>query len=108
HEDENCHVRAPVIRQILVKGQMEAVTLDDFIKVCLANHSTMDHVRRLRLEMLGLSQDSIAGEEERGAAFAGWLWGKRNARGESVLELLEFVLDGGPAKELPNRIFEAT
>lgn len=108
HEDEHCHERAPIIREVLVKGHMQDVTQEGFVRVCLANHSTMDHVRRMSPDSLGLSRSSAASEKERGAAFAEWLWGKRNARGESVIELLEFVLDGGPAKELPHRIFEAT
>ena len=43
----------------------------------------------------------------RGAAFAEWLWGERNQRGESVVDLLNFVLDGGGAGDLPRRIFDA-
>lgn len=77
----------------------------DFVRVCQANHSTMDHVRRMRLETFGVNGelDSPA----RGAAFAEWLWGKRNQRGESVVDLLHFVLDGGDASDLPRRIFDA-
>ena len=91
-----------------MKGKIQSVTLEDFIRVCIANHSTMDHVRRMPLEKLGLSKESGVSEQKLGEAFANWLWEKRNARGESVLNLLEFVKDGGLAKDLPQRIFEAT
>jgi len=107
-EDINCHERAPVIREILRVGAMSAVTLEDFAEVCKANHSTMDHVRRLPPEFLGVVEIEGAGEEERGLAFAKWLWGKRNARGETVINLLEYVFDGGSSRELPMRIFEAS
>lgn len=105
HEDDNCHVRAPIIREALARGKVENLTLEDFVRVCQANHSTMDHVRRMRLEKFGVTGelDSPA----RGAAFAEWLWGKRNQRGESVVDLLHFVLDGGDASDLPRRIFDA-
>lgn len=106
HEDENCHERAPVIRNLLAKDRIQEVTLEDFVGVCQSSHSTMDHVRRMRLETLGVSE--AVGEQDRAAAFAKWLWGKRNQRGASVLELLEFVLDGGDSKDLPRRIFEAS
>jgi hypothetical protein len=105
HEDENCHVRAPIIREALSTGKVKNLTLEDFVRVCQANHSTMDHVRRMRLETFGVTKE-VDGPA-RGAAFAEWLWGERNQRGESVVELLDFVLDGGGASDLPRRIFDA-
>ena len=107
-EDMNCHERAPVIRDVLKIGAMSLVSLEEFAQVCKANHSTMDHVRRLPLEFLGIGESEGTGEDERGLAFAEWLWGKRNARGETVIELLEYVFDGGPPGKLPMRIFEAS
>lgn len=106
HEDENCHVRAPIIREVLAKRRIKELILEDFVRVCQANHSTMDHVRRMRLDTLGVKEE--ADELARGAAFATWLWGKRNQQGESVVDLLQFVLDDGGSSDLPRRIFEAT
>tara|TARA_R110002049_G_C9120257_1_gene558312 strand:+ start:674 stop:1933 length:1260 start_codon:yes stop_codon:yes gene_type:complete len=108
NEDQNCHVRAPIIRQLLSKERLATITLDEFIEVCAANHSTMDHVRRMRLSVLGLEDTSGATEHQRAAAFATWLWEKRNQKGETVIDLLKYVFDGGPAKDLPNRIFDVT
>ncbi|TGD72181.1 phosphatidylserine/phosphatidylglycerophosphate/cardiolipin synthase family protein [Mangrovimicrobium sediminis] len=108
HEDEHCHVRAPIIQRFLAKDRLAHITLEDFIEVCAANHSTMDHVRRMRLSVLGLEDTPGATEHQRARAFASWLWEKRNKKGESVVDLLKYVLDGGPAKELPNRIFDVT
>ena len=105
HEDENCHVRAPIILEALAKGRIKELELEDFVCVCQANHSTMDHVRRMRLDTLGVTEE--VDELARGAAFATWLWSKRNQRGQSVADLLQFVLDGGGASDLPRRIFEA-
>ena len=106
-EDHNCHVRAPVIRQLLSREHIANLSLEDFKRVCQANHSTVDHVRRVSLAILGLEQSPNASEDDRVAAFAEWLWKKRNGRSERVNELLRFVLDGGPPEDIPSRLFDA-
>lgn len=107
-EDKNCHVRAPTIRRLLAKERISEISLEDFRRVCRANHSTADHVRRMRLDALGLPSSKGANEEERIVAFADWLWRKRNSRGESAIDLLQYVFEGGEPGRLPHRIFEAT
>lgn len=106
-EDENCHVRAPLIRERLSSSGLRTLTVDQFAEVCLANHSTMDHVRRMTADELAVSSDARLGGRERAEAFAELLWSRKNAQGESVVELLRFVLDGGPKDELPSRVYDA-
>ncbi|WP_438298825.1 phospholipase D-like domain-containing protein [Pseudomonas sp. NMS19W] len=105
-EDENCHVRAPVIRRYLAKDKVSALSLDEFSKVLQANHSTVDHVRRMRLEELSLRGAKNITEAQRVNAFASLLFNQRNERGETVLDIIAFVLDGGSPNELPARLFE--
>jgi len=69
-EDVNCHQRAPQIRAALSKAQIGSLDLQIFKTLCRANHSTVDHVRRMRLETLGLQEGSDAPEEVRVNAFA--------------------------------------
>ncbi len=107
NEDENCHIRAPLIRDRLSRSGLNTMTVDQFTVVCLANHSTMDHIRRMSNEELGVPESENLGNEERAEAFARLLWSKRNAQGESVVDLLRFVLDGGPKDELPSRVYDA-
>jgi hypothetical protein len=106
-EDVNCHIRAPVIRRYLAKNKVRSLSLEEFSAVLHANHSTVDHVRRMRLEELGLRGAQDVTEEQRVRAFASLLLSQRNERGETVLDLLTFVLDGGSPNEMPERLFEA-
>lgn len=105
-EDENCHVRAPVIHRYLAKDKVSALSLGEFSKVLQANHSTVDHVRRMRLEELSLRGAENITEVQRVNAFASLLFNQRNERGETVLDIIAFVLDGGSPNELPARLFE--
>lgn len=106
-EDVNCHVRAPVIRGHLAKSKIRSLSLLEFSEVLHANHSTVDHVRRMRPEDLGLRGAQDITEAQRVRAFASMLLGQRNEKSESVLDLLAFVLDGGSPNEMPVRLFEA-
>lgn len=106
-EDVNCHIRAPVIRRYLVKNKVRSLSLEEFSEALQANHSTVDHVRRMRLEELGLRGAQDVTEAQRVGAFAALLLSQRNERGETVLDLLAFVLDGGSPNEIPARLFEA-
>lgn len=106
-EDENCHERAPKIRRVLSRNNISSLDLNEFGTLCHANHSTVDHVRRMRLESLGLTEGPSATEEARVRAFAEFIWAKRNGRGETIGQLLSFVLDGGSAADMPSRLFDA-
>lgn len=106
-EDVNCHIRAPVIRKNLAKDKVRSLSIAEFSKVLQANHSTVDHVRRMRLEELGLRGAHDVSEEQRVGAFASLLLSQRNSKGETVLDLLSFVLDGGSSNEMPARLFDA-
>lgn len=107
NEDVNCHHRAPKIQSALARKQIGMLDLPTFKTLCQANHSTVDHVRRMRLETLGLQEGPGATEEARVNAFAEWIWAKRNQRGETIGQLLSFVLDGGISADMPGRLFDA-
>lgn len=105
-EDVNCHIRAPVIRRYLEKNKLRFLSLEEFSEVLQANHSTVDHVRRMRLEELGLRDVQDITEAQRVKAFAKALLSQQNERGETVLDILAFVLDGGSPSDIPARLFE--
>jgi hypothetical protein len=107
NEDYNCHVRAPVIRRLLSREKLPVLTSEDFSRICLANHSTVDHVMRTNLKELGVEVDAEAEEQARVTAFAEWIWARRNSRSERIDQVLAYVLDGGPAREIPSRLFDA-
>ena len=105
-EDYNCHVRAPVIRTLLTDKSLETLSLDDFTEICRSNHSTMDHVRRLSPLKVGL-ENNVYSVDEKLIAFAKSLWSKRNRKGQSVVELLQYVIRGGRPENIPERLFDA-
>jgi hypothetical protein len=107
NEDENCHVLAPLIRKHLSRDGLENMTVEHFAEVCIANHSTMDHIRRMTHADLGVDQNSELDFRSRAEAFARLLWSRRNKRGEHVVELIKFILDGGSKYDIASRVFEA-
>ncbi len=106
-EDYNCHVRAPEIRALLSKEKLKALTVEEFARVCVANHSTLDHATRSKPSSIGLDLPPDATSDQRTTAFAHWIWRKRNGRNERIDAVLAFVLDGGPAGDFPQRLYEA-
>ena len=60
----------------------------------------------MRLEELGLRGVQDVTEAQRVKAFAELLFSQQNERGETVLDLLAFVLDGGTPNDIPARLFE--
>lgn len=105
-EDYNCHTRAPVIRTLLSHDKLNTLTLDGFAEICRSNHSTMDHVRRLNPTIVGLENKTYSVDEKLNA-FAASLWAKRNRKGQSIIDLLKYVLAGGSPADMPQRLFDA-
>lgn len=107
-EDINCHIRAPKILHALTESDLSDLNLMQFTDVCHANHSTVDHARRMTARDLAIPNANAIGTDERVDAFAKMVFSLRNSNGESVIELIRFVLDGGPVAEFPKRLYEAT
>ena len=66
----------------------------------------MDHVRRLSPLKVGL-ENNVYSVDEKLIAFAKSLWSKRNRKGQSVVELLQYVIRGGRPENIPERLFDA-
>ncbi|HET6806376.1 MAG TPA: phospholipase D-like domain-containing protein [Frateuria sp.] len=106
-EDVNCHERAPLIKELLAPSRIGSLDLGDFSALFESNHSSRDHYRRMTAEQLRVDADSLPARQ-RSEAFAKLMWGQRNRRGQSVAELIAFVLDGGSAADMPSRLFDAS
>lgn len=105
-EDLNCHDRAPTIRRILRPSALPVLSQDDLYQLLQANHSSRDHIRRMTLEQLHVPADQQV-SVDRVLAFSKQLWTQRNIKGQTVVELIMFVLDGGRAEDMPSRLFDA-
>lgn len=107
-EDYSCHVRAPVIRRLLSREKIAHLDLKGFTDICQSNHSTVDHVRRMSLDELGLLGQADTELDQRIEAYAQMLWNKSNERGEGVKDVLMYLLDGDSKADLSERLYEMT
>jgi len=105
-EDHNCHERAPVIHELLSPENINNLTVEGFAEVCKSNHSTFDHVKRMKLEVLGIDGSWVS-LPERVEAFAEWLWARKNQSGQTIKDLLIYVMDSGKPEDIGDRLFEA-
>jgi hypothetical protein len=108
NEDETFEVNAPTIRRLLSRENILTLTVDELAKVCGNTHATKEHITKMELSTLGRPELKTLSQAERIPLYANWLMGQRNARGESVLELLNYVLYGGKDDEVWERLFTAS
>ncbi|MCM1129979.1 MAG: phospholipase D family protein [Alistipes senegalensis] len=106
-ENETLYEYAPTIQRLLSKENILKMSEDDLAKLCCYTHSTYDHLRKVGLDVLGRPELTSLSAKERIPLFAKTLLQRRNKKGWSVLQLLEFVLYGGSDNKLPERIFLA-
>lgn len=107
-EDNNIEVNAPLIRNNLSRNQIGSVTRDDLQGILRATHATMDHLIKMSTESLGRPNQKSLTREERLPLFTDWLYSQRNGKGQTVIELLEFVLYRGKPENMWERIYQAS
>lgn len=106
-EDVMLNTNAPFIREKLARDSIAQLSLADFSTICGFTHATKDHIIKIPLSTLGIPDRSSMTREERIPIYAQWLWGKRNQLGWDVRKLISYVLYGGPAADMPKRLFTA-
>lgn len=107
NEDTTFNETAPLIRRLLARELIQRMTIEDTVALCRATHATKDYVRKMPLEVMGITGRTSLDIEQRLERFGAWMHARRNARGESLAQLLEYVLYGGPDSDTWQRIFEA-
>jgi len=108
NEDFTFTEAAPYIHEKLTKGRVLEVLEDEFSKICEYNHATKDHISKMSLSDLGIFGKRHMRLEERIPVYAKWLYNKTNNKNQTVLELLEHVLDDGEPSLIWERLYEAT
>lgn len=106
-EDTTFYENAPYIQNALSRGNILNLSNDQFAEVCGNTHATLDHIIKMDLATLGRTDVKTLSREERVPLYAEWLLKQRNAKGWSVLELLNHVLYGGNEGELWERLYTA-
>ncbi|MES2208498.1 MAG: phospholipase D-like domain-containing protein [Pseudomonadota bacterium] len=108
NENETFDISAPLIRNYLAQDKILNVTADQFTQICASTHATLDHLIKIRLSTLGKPELEHLSRNERIPLFANWLFNKKNAKGMSILELLNYVLYGGKHLDLWERLYTAS
>jgi len=107
HEDETFEENAPTLRRLLSKDNILKLTESDVADVCSKTHATREHIIKMDLATLGRADLKTLSRTERIPLYAVWLIKQKNAKGESVLDLLNYVLYGGKDEDLWLRLFTA-
>ena len=109
NEDVTIEEWAPFIRKNMAKDKLLSLSSEEFTQVCGRIHALRDHALRVRKQTLGLPANSEAMEREKRILLLGqWLYRQRSPEGKTVLQTIDYVLYGGPRRDLPDRIWAAT
>ncbi|WMW80121.1 phospholipase D-like domain-containing protein [Undibacterium cyanobacteriorum] len=107
-EDETFEVNAPTIRRLLSRENILNLSINELAEVCGNTHATKEHITKMTLATLGRPELKTLSQAERIPLYANWLMTQRNARGETVMQLLNYVLYGGKDEDLWERLFTAS
>ncbi len=107
NEDFTFYESAPTIRRLLSKENISQLSSSDFCSVCSATHATKDHVIKIPTSTLGRGDVTTLTREERIPLYAKLMFSLRNGKGQTITELLEFVLYGGKPETVWERIYMA-
>lgn len=106
-ESEFIHEWAPSSRKLLAKDKITSLTEDEFAQLCTQVHAIRDHAVKQSNVFVGLSGNK-ASKLEKTDAFGRWLYKHTSSDGKSVLETIHYVLYGGDATSIPERLLSAT
>jgi len=107
-EDEMLNITAPFLRMALTEQGLESMTEQGFRNVCMRVHAIKDYARRVPNKAVGLSDNGTHYTIlEKVTAFSKRIWNDRSASGGHAREILRYVLYGGSAEQLPERLWQA-
>jgi hypothetical protein len=92
---------------LLEPDKILAVTESEFTKLVHQVHAMREHATRLENDLINLPAATYT-REEKMDAFASWLYAARSGAKKTVLETINYVLYGGTAVNLPERLWDAT
>lgn len=107
-EDVALNEAAPFLHHTLSRGVLRKMDEPTLTTVLQRIHAAYDYARRVPNAQVGLTGDRRYSNEEKIEALAKTIWKSRSATGRTIIDTVEFVLYGGPADELPIRLWEAT
>jgi hypothetical protein len=107
-EDTMLNDTAPMLRAALTEDAIDEMDYDSFHEICTGIHSIKDYARRVANKAVGLREDGTKYTiPEKVDALSRRIWKDKSAGGLNVLQLMKFILYGGPEAELPERLWLA-
>ncbi len=100
-------VNAPNIRRLLAKENIKSISSEDLLTLCSATHATLDHVIKIKTSDLGRADVTTLTRAERLPLFAELLYSFRNTKGQSIIDVLNFILYSGKEADIWERIYQA-
>lgn len=106
-EDRTIYEWAPSLQYHLAGDRILGLGGVEFAEVCGHTHATLDHISKMQLARMGRPDLKTLELEKRVPVFAEWLLKQRNAKGWSVLQLINYVLYGGNDADIWERLYTA-
>ena len=107
NEDDTFYRNAPIVRELLSKDKVLALTTKEFEILCSKTHATMDHVIKVPMSVLGRPEVKSMDRAGRLELFAPVIMAERNKKGWDVRQLLHYVLYEGADKDIWGRLYHA-
>jgi hypothetical protein len=107
NEQEVIDEWSPLLRQLLHKDRLRALTLEDFEQVCRRVYAIRDHSLRVTNIDYGLPEGHVKTQEECFRLIAELLWRKQSLGGKTILDTWHHVLYGGEVRSVPERLWDA-
>ncbi|WP_287361630.1 phospholipase D family protein [Mesorhizobium sp.] len=106
-EDLTLNKWAPYLRQMLSAERIMATTEGEFAEILSHIHAAIEYARRVSNRAVGLQEGPPYNMSEKVIALAKHIYKQPERGGPSPVATLNYVLYGGPAKELPSRMWDA-
>ena len=97
---------APLLRRLLDRNKVLSLTREEWISACERVNAFWTAARQVRNSVLGLPANTKMDQPERAKLVAGWVYDQQAGNESSVLQVVHYVLYGGPIEITPERLWE--
>jgi hypothetical protein len=98
---------APLLKDLLSEENLSRLDEGGLIEIFMRIHAIRDHARRVANKVLGLPDGKPYSIDEKAIALARYAYRARSGNGQTISQLLQYVLYGGSQDELPERLWDA-
>ena len=105
-EHEMLNTTVPFLQAALSPDGISEMTAEKFQEICIGVHAIKDYSRRVANKAVALPEGTPYSIPQKVAALSTRIWNDRSSEGGRVRDLLHYVLHGGPAELLPERLWQ--